>query len=52
MPKAVILLQAIPKNDRGKVAKGELIELWVQRAPSVDAAGAGLTQSSRPSPQS
>jgi len=52
VPKAVILLQAIPKNDRGKVAKGELIELWVQRAPSVDAAGAGLTQSSRPSPQS
>ncbi len=34
MPKAVVFLEAIPKNDRGKLAKGELVKLWEQGVPS------------------
>jgi acyl-coenzyme A synthetase/AMP-(fatty) acid ligase len=34
LPKAVIFLAAIPKNDRGKVAKADLIKLWQAQQPS------------------
>ncbi len=38
MPQAVVFLEAIPKNDRGKVLKGDLLKVWEKRAAAAAAA--------------
>ena len=44
LPKAVLFVDAIPKTDRGKVAKGELLKAWERAQPSPRDAGALRTE--------
>ena len=41
VPKAILFVDAIPKTDRGKVAKKDLVSLWRAAAPSAGSVGAG-----------